>query len=88
VLLGIDVVCFAAAVGIHRILDALAKWAISEEMPMFLSVLHAVFAITFFAVYIRLLYDILQIFIPALRFGRQEINGTAASRVDIVGEEK
>lgn len=66
-LLAIDVLSFGAAVVIHKGLDLLAKWALPETWGDLSSIVSVAFNAGFVLIYCRLVYDMVLLFIPALR---------------------
>jgi|ERR1035437_1324936 uncharacterized metal-binding protein len=66
-LAAIDVGCLAAVVGLHKIVEALASWAIPPDWEKLKTVLTVVFAGAFSLVYIHLVLDMVMIFLPWLR---------------------
>ena len=81
-LLAVDVLFFAVAVGIHRTLDILAKWAIPAKWGDLQFVVTAAFAVAFVLVYLRLVYDMLLLFIPSLRPKPKSVVESTASFVN------
>jgi len=84
--LAVDVVCFAVAVVIHKLLEALAHWVIPADWGDLESILSVGFSVAFVLIYLRLVYDMLQLFIPSLRRRPQVVAERASPLVNSTKE--